>query len=340
MAINTKASFGSIPQHYQPIEGPGIKALFHSERELALIFDKTVAPGYGVLQMGTVMAECVATGELVPYPPAAANDNSTNAKAYILAQPSDADTSLLVNIEDSYKFRVGQSLILDGATAAIKEVQSAAAAAIATNDVFILSWGGVSASVTILATETLAALVALIQAHEDYDDFPFLVTAGTNALTLTWKVAGAVSEKATLKLNDAEPVPATTTTAGADQAEGGTAAEDLGAITAIDRTWANGSQARITFTTGVTTGANFSLTVNANVYVKGKQAAAATPFTSAKYILDKAIDTGVGPKAAGGLTSLVISNAILNKYAIVGLDSAAITSLGAIDEGNRFIVLK
>lgn len=339
MAINTPASFGSIPQHRQPVEAPGWKALFHSERELALIVDKTILPGYGVLRAGTLLAVDTATLKLYPYPVANADENPTNAKAYILEQPSDADTELKVTMEDSYKFPVGSSLILDGASAAVGEIQSIALASVSENDEITVSHGDDSVTATVGSTETLTATVALLQAAEGYGDLPFTITEGTNALTLTWKVAGAVDGLASMVVNTDEPVAATQTQEGVDQDEDGTAAEDLGAIVSIDRTTYS-HFAVITVTTGVTTGANFTLARNACVYLKGVQASAASPFTAAKFILDKDVDTGVGANAEGGNTSILLSNAILNYGALIGLDANAVTALGVTVDNNHLVILK
>lgn len=339
MSIITNTSGGSTPQMWRGPEGVGSKPLFHSVRDIALIIDKTVNPGFGVLKAGTVMAECAYNGNLIPYPSASANNNDTKAKAYLIAQPADNATDLFVTVPDSYKFTVGASLIIDGSDAGTAEVQSAACATPwATGTVYVLTFGGQSLTVTVGATETLAGVVALLQAATGYSAMPFTVTAGTNALTLTWKVAGAVATKATLKKDSAAAVAATTTTAGVNVDQTATSAENLGAITAIDRTYASGTQAKITVTTGVTTGANFSIAKYASAYVKGADESS-SPFTKAKYILDKDIDTGTGENAKGANTSVVISNAVLYTTSLIGLDAAAITDMGIVTVG-RFSILK
>lgn len=60
---------GSTPQMNRFPEGPGIKRLFHSRREQALIIDKTAKKGFGYLKAGTVLA-VDADGMCVPYVPA------------------------------------------------------------------------------------------------------------------------------------------------------------------------------------------------------------------------------------------------------------------------------
>lgn len=114
MAIRSDARLGgSIPQHNRVPQGPGIKPLFHTQRDIALILDKTVKPGYGVIRSGTVMSVCSVTGNLYPYPETLVAENNTNAKAYLVANAT-ASTSVFVGIEDSYKFQVGDELIIGG----------------------------------------------------------------------------------------------------------------------------------------------------------------------------------------------------------------------------------
>lgn len=114
MAIRSDARLGgSIPQMNRVPEGPGIKPLFHSVRDIALILDKTVKAGYGVLRAGTVMSICSITGNLYPYPETLVTSNNTNAKAYLVADAT-ASTTVYVGIEDSYKFQVGDELIIGG----------------------------------------------------------------------------------------------------------------------------------------------------------------------------------------------------------------------------------
>ena len=97
-------------------------------------------------------------------------------------------------------------------------------------------------------------------------------------------------------------------------------------------------KAKITFTTVITDYANFTAVLFGNVYVKSA-AEASTPFAGAKFILDADIDTGTGEFAVGALTSVVLSNAILYTASLIGLDAAAKTDLGSVDDG-RFTILK
>lgn len=106
---------------------------------------------------------------------------------------------------------------------------------------------------------------------------------------------------------------------------------DCGVITAIDRT-TSGIQADISC--GVYTATTATVAKHAYVYV----VSGSTPFSIAKYILDKDIDTGTGEDAAGALGSVVISNAMLYSASLVNCTSEARTSLGAIVDGQHTIL--
>ena len=108
--------------------------------------------------------------------------------------------------------------------------------------------------------------------------------------------------------------------------------DDCGAITAIDVTTYPGI-AEITFTNAL---ANPGTVANgANIYHK---TAAASPYSAASFICDQDVFTGSEDTAMGANTSVVISNAILYKSALVGYDSAAATALGIVEDGNHAIL--
>lgn len=225
---------GSVPQMNRYPEGLGQKALFHSVRDIALIIDKSVKAGYGVLPLGTIMAVNSNDKKLVPYPQATAASNDTNAKAFLVADGATDSAIVYTTVKDSYKFEVGDSLII-------------------------------------------------------------------------------------------------ATDAAVD-------AQDLGAITAIDRTDANGTRAKITATTNLSdAGGDFTVANATHVYLEGGDTSA--PFTKAQYVLDKDIDTGEGENAEGAITSVVINNAVLYEAALIGYDDAAATDLGTTEDG-RFVILK
>jgi hypothetical protein len=111
----------SIPQMSRFPEQPGIKPLFHSVRDIALILDKTVQAGYGYLQAGTVMAINLSTGggggygKLIPYVPLSGDvvlgqDSAVGIAPVVL----DSTTNhVFVSLNDSYKFEVGDFLYVD-----------------------------------------------------------------------------------------------------------------------------------------------------------------------------------------------------------------------------------
>lgn len=108
----------NMPQMNRYPEVPGIKPLFHSVRDIALILDKTVQAGYGYLKSGTVMAINASAaggkGKLVPYVPYA-HDIALGADSAIGIAPfvKDGLTShVYVSINDSYMFEVGDELAL------------------------------------------------------------------------------------------------------------------------------------------------------------------------------------------------------------------------------------
>jgi hypothetical protein len=224
----------SMPQMNRYPEGPGIKALFHSVRDIALIIDKTVQGGFGYLKAGTVMAINLSTeggnGKLVPYVPISTSVVLGEISAIGIA-PVVLDCTaghVFVSIEDSYKFEVGDDIYLDN----------------------------------------------------DSDEGPILAEA----------------------------------------------------ITAIDRTTSS-LYADITTTTFAH--GNFTVAKKAYAHVK---AGTSGEYTTAAYVLDKDVDTGVGSEALGALTSVVVSNCVLYKNSMYNLTAAAITSLGVVD--GRFFIMK
>lgn len=113
---------GSTPQLNRGPEVPGSKALFHSVRDIALILDKTAKAGYGVLKAGTLCALNTNDSKMVPYPTSDPTDTGS-ARAFLVADAADASAVVYVTIEDSYKFVVGDSLIIDRSNGGVQDVQ-------------------------------------------------------------------------------------------------------------------------------------------------------------------------------------------------------------------------
>lgn len=110
---------GNTPQLNRSGETPGSKALFHSVRDIALILDKTFKPGYGYLKAGTVVCSNSADALLAPYPEADPVTNLAGAKAFITSDTGATATEVTVTNPESYKFNVGDSLVIvDDTTAA------------------------------------------------------------------------------------------------------------------------------------------------------------------------------------------------------------------------------
>jgi hypothetical protein len=98
-----------------------------------------------------------------------------------------------------------------------------------------------------------------------------------------------------------------------------TAAENLGAITAIDRTTYS-HMAAITATTNIG-GTAFTTARFAYVYCEGA--------VTADGILEESVQTGTGVNAQGGQGSLIIKNALLYNGMLTNVDSNARTDLSA-----------
>jgi hypothetical protein len=196
-----------------------------------LIIDKTIKPGFGALREGTVMSMIYGGDKLVPYP--TSTRTSGIGRTFVISDVAAQATTVRVSLKDSYRFAVGDTIILCNNSA---------------SGVF----------------------------------------------------------------------------------------EDLGAITAIDRT-TYPNIAIITPTTAVANVATHTVANSTSIYHKTK---VDSPFMVASHIIDKDIDTGEDEGALGGLTSVVLSNAILNYGMLTGIDSAAITALSAVNDNNRFLILK
>jgi hypothetical protein len=224
----------SIPQMNRYAETPGIKPIFHSVRDIALIIDKTIQAGYGYLKAGTVMAincsDAGGVGKLLPYVPISSSVTLGAISALgVAAIVQDCISGhVYVSIDDSYMFEEGDDLILDN----------------------------------------------------DSDEGPVVAAA----------------------------------------------------ITDIDRTT---STIYADITTTAFSHSNFTVAKGSYCHVK---AGASGEYTTAAYILDKDVDTGLGSEAKGALTSVLVSNAVLYKNNLINLTAAAIASLGVVD--GRFFIMK
>jgi len=111
----------SIPQMTRYPEGTGIKPLFHSARDIALILDKTIQAGYGYLEAGTVMAINLSTGsgggygQLIPFVPLSGDVvlGADSAKGVAPVVMDSITDHVYVSLTDAYKFKVGDFLYAD-----------------------------------------------------------------------------------------------------------------------------------------------------------------------------------------------------------------------------------
>lgn len=101
---------GSTPQYNAGGMQPGQKALFHSLREIALIKDKTIRAGFGVVKAGTVMAVDTITGDLVPCAPTAVTIDDTQ-RVFLTASVSAA-AIVYVPLAQSYRFAVADVVVI------------------------------------------------------------------------------------------------------------------------------------------------------------------------------------------------------------------------------------
>jgi len=109
-----------------------------------------------------------------------------------------------------------------------------------------------------------------------------------------------------------------------------TAAENLGAITAIDRT-TNTHMAKITVTTA-TGGASF--TTARFAYIAIEAGDSSNNYSDCKGVLEKSVDTGVGVNANGALATLILGNCVLYTGVLTNMDAAAIVDVSAATIGN------
>ena len=86
------------------------RKLFYSQREVGLLVPKTIRGGYGELPMGTVMAEDVTSGFLVPYIPDTIGD--LDLGRIFLVTGCNAANTFQIWAEDSAKIKATDVIIL------------------------------------------------------------------------------------------------------------------------------------------------------------------------------------------------------------------------------------
>ena len=113
-----------------------------------------------------------------------------------------------------------------------------------------------------------------------------------------------------------------------------TSVENLGAITAIDRTTYQ-HMAKITFTSAIS--GTFTIAASSAIHVEGG-ATSANGYSEAVGILASTVDTGTGENAKGALAPMILGVAILYEGCCEGLDAAAKTDINAASNGNLLVI--
>lgn len=203
--------------------------LYYSEAMAALKVPVTIQSGYGTLKQGTILslnksaADASGKDQLVPYNPTTFTGSSSEnhpGRAYLVANSGTTDSFVYVNQDDSWKFKVGDDLIINDDT---------------------------------------------------------------------------------------------------------TTAENLGAITAIDRT-SEGHRAKLTFTTAIG-GTAFTTARLAHVFVEAGDSS--NNYSDAVGVLEKSVDTGTGEDSKGAVATLILGNCVLYNGLLTNVDAASRTDLGA-----------
>ena len=105
------------------------KKLFYSNPESCLEIPVTLKKGFGNITVGTVMAVNTSAsstdkGKYIPYDPHATITGTEVAptRAYLVSDHTTGGSSVTVTMEDSYKFIVGDDLLLQGSGEAVQNV--------------------------------------------------------------------------------------------------------------------------------------------------------------------------------------------------------------------------
>ena len=210
--------------------------LYFSDPMAALKIPVTLSPGYGLLESGQALAKNLSAGtagninKYVPYNLTSFDGTEASpGRAYLVANTGTTSTTVNVSIDDSYKFKVGDDLIINDNT---------------------------------------------------------------------------------------------------------TTAENLGAITAIDRTTYQ-TYAVITFTTQI---GGTAFTTARFAYVAVEAGDNTNNYSDCTGILEKSVDTGTGSTAEGAIGTMIVSNAVLYLGMCSGIDTASKADISATADGSFLIV--
>jgi hypothetical protein len=114
-----------------------------------------------------------------------------------------------------------------------------------------------------------------------------------------------------------------------------TSGENVGAITAIDRS-TDLSRAKITATTNIG-GTAFTVARKANVFVEA--GTSGNNYSDCVGLIEKAVHTGTGVRAAGAVATLILGNAVLYDGLLTNFDAAAKIDISATVFG-QFVYMK
>jgi len=97
------------------------KRLYYSDHLAALRVDVTLQAGYGLVEQGSALAMNISAagniGKLVPYNPTSWDFSSLHpGRAFLVANTGTTDKFVYVAMEDSYKFAIGDDVILNDNT--------------------------------------------------------------------------------------------------------------------------------------------------------------------------------------------------------------------------------
>lgn len=210
------------------------KNIYFSRPEIALVVDVALQAGYGLIEAGTVLAKNLSAagnaGKYVPYSPTTFTGLEVDpARAYLVAAGANGTALLYVTMNDSYKFMVGDDVIID---------------------------------------------------------------------------------------------------------DNVTAAENLGKITAIDRT----TYPHMAVMTSTANIGGTAFTVARKAHVKVEAGDSSNNYSDAVAILAKSVDTGTGVNAQGAVAPVILSNAVLYAGMLVNLDAAAKVDIGGAAFGQYYVL--
>jgi len=98
------------------------KRLYYSDHMAALRVPVTLQAGYGLIEQGTTLAKNLSAAggkaKLLPYAPTTFPADVDNARAYLVANSGTTDKFVYVTLDDSYKFQVGDDVIINDNTTA------------------------------------------------------------------------------------------------------------------------------------------------------------------------------------------------------------------------------